>query len=458
MAIRTVSRVVSVSSVPQVRTPRVIAPYSQDFVTSSLTPKTNESVTFLATGRPSSPNFTYSWNFGDGGTATGVSVAHAFSSAGVYLVTLTIDDAPPASRDPLLWPFIEYSIWNLPIGANASYVWAGIATPTDMAFFCDADILCLKPSAPSTAIQFNDDDWGAGTRCADEGGDVLTVPIPSTFRVPGNHQGSPDGDTPNSCAVFLESGGDNLRHTQPFAWCEGFSVPTSHYTFDSAPFAIESLTGTGNTGSHGGSGLSALGGTIRLGELVHGGKIQHALKLNIDAVNFWGGTHPDGGGGYRWPAVKSDAGGSGYTGSVQACTMGSLLALKPGATAGTYVNQGGTEFAISNLETEPGRIMAQAMLDYGCYNCDSAGWSVCGIPTERSPDGAVQDEFLAEWGFALNATINQNGWARDMVNIFTKLWAVDNWNSSSWTTVSGSGGTQGAGGGAPRVAWAPPLA
>src|SRR3989454_12733168 len=42
-----------------------------------------------------------------------------------------------------------------------------------------------------------------------------------------------------------------------------------------------------------------------------------------------------------------------------------------------------------------------------------------------------------------------------MARIFGALAVVDNWDSSTWQTVSASNGTLGAGLGAPRVAWAP---
>src|SRR5438445_6198792 len=48
-------------------------------------------------------------------------------------------------------------------------------------------------------------------------------------------------------------------------------------------------------------------------------------------------------------------------------------------------------------------------------------------------------------------------WARDMDRIFRALAVVDNWNLANWQTVSASGGTLGAGLGAPHTAWAPPL-
>src|SRR3989442_1096173 len=48
-------------------------------------------------------------------------------------------------------------------------------------------------------------------------------------------------------------------------------------------------------------------------------------------------------------------------------------------------------------------------------------------------------------------------WARDMYRIFGALAVVDSWTLANWQTVSASGGTLGAGLGATRTAWAPPL-
>ncbi len=52
---------------------------------------------FAATGADISPadqaaGFTYTWNFGDGGTATGASPSHTYASAGTYTVSVTATD------------------------------------------------------------------------------------------------------------------------------------------------------------------------------------------------------------------------------------------------------------------------------------------------------------------------------------------------------------------------------
>jgi hypothetical protein len=355
---------------------------------------------------------------------------------GVSAQYVLLTDAPiigvvaAAGRDPFHQPFSRDSIWNLPIGFGAQYVWAGIQRASAMAYFTDADVLIMEPTAPATTVYTSYDDWGGGSRCASQGPALFTAPIPSDFTIPGSHQGSPDGDTPNSATAILSSDGHTLIQTQPFARCAG-SAPTSHYVF-----GTEDLYGTGETGSHGGSGLSALGGTVRLGELVPGGRIPHALKLNLDAINFYGGL-----GGFRWPAWKSDAGGAGYNGPIPQVRMGSLLALRP-------------DFTITNLETEQGRIVAQAFQDFGGYIVDTSGWSIYNFVTERSPDGSVQDEFQQAWGHPLNTAPGANGWARDLDSIFTSLWAVDNWDRTIWQVVSASAGTLGVGLGLPLVSWA----
>jgi len=375
------------------------------------------------------------------GIFVGLIVASSFAFLTVHpdrftFVSLTPNtlggNNPAASgRDPLVWPFSRDSIWNLPIGSNARYVWGGIRHATSMAYFTDADVLVLEPSAPATTVYANSDDWGAGTRCSAQGGALFTAPIPADFVVPGSHQGSPDGDTPNAATAILAANGHTIIQTQPFARCAGQS-PTSHYMFGS-----EDLYGTGETGSHGGSGLSALGGTVRLGELVPGGTIRHSLKLNIDSANFYPGF-----GGYRWPAWKSDAGGAGYGGSIPEVRMGSLLAPK-------------ADFPIDTLETEPGKILAAAFRNYGGYIVDTSGWSIYNFVTERSPAGSVQDEFNKVWGYSLNAGVGANGWARDLDKIFTNLYVVDSWDKATWLTVSASNGTVGVGLGIPRVPWAP---
>ncbi|WP_138432234.1 choice-of-anchor L domain-containing protein, partial [Winogradskyella algicola] len=56
-----------------------------------------ETVDFVggATFSVDGTNATYSWNFGDGNTATGTNVSNTFTTSGTYLVTLTVQDDNP---------------------------------------------------------------------------------------------------------------------------------------------------------------------------------------------------------------------------------------------------------------------------------------------------------------------------------------------------------------------------
>ena len=103
-------------------------------------------------------------------------------------------------------------------------------------------------------------------------------------------------------------------------------------------------------------------------------------------------------------------------------------------------------------------ILARAFQDYGAYVVDDAAWPVYAISTELSPDGRVEDEFEAIWGFSMTPESRDTPWARDMDRIFLNLSVVDNWDEATWQEAAASNGAPGAGGGAPRTAWAPDFA
>src|SRR5213593_2127334 len=370
-------------------------------------------------------------------TGTSGSLVHTASISATVTSNPPPGGGPPGGRDPLLWPFSRDSIWNLPIGASAVYVPANVQQATQRGMTTDPDVIILTPNATMTAVYYNSDGWSGGSRCTPQGNVLFNAPIPDTFVVPGAGPGNPDGTTPNYATAILMPDGHTLTQGQPFARCTAGGPATMWWS------VTNDLYGTGIDGGHGGSGLSSLGGTIRLGELVPGGVIRHVVKINLYGLNnyFYDGTTH----GYRWPASQADGCASScYGGTTPALRMGSLLAIPASVNIDSL-----------GLETEPAKILARALQDYGAYTVDDTAWSVYAIATEFSPAGRVDDEFNTAWGFPINPPTKTGPWALDMDRLFGALNVVDNWDAGQWAAVSASNGAQGAGGGAPIVPWAP---
>ena len=337
----------------------------------------------------------------------------------------------PLTRDPLRWPFSATSIWNTPIGSDAVYAPAQIEPVSEAGMTVDEDYMVMTPEVPLLEIYENFAGWDrTKSRCGKEGKLLFSAPIPKSFIV------SPvtwDGLTPNAGLAVLMPDKRTIRQTQPFAHCDENGPSTSQYMFDN-----QDIYGEGLFGAHGGSALSAIGGTLRCGELApNSGPIRHVMKINLyGAKNLF---YDDETKGFRWPAKRADgyASTSYYTNRnypvVKACRMGALLALP-------------VNFDIESLklETEPAKILAKAFQDYGAYVVDDTGWNVYGIVTEWGPAGRFTNEFKANWGFSFSQKSIDHPWSRDMAKIVSKLCVVDN---NSPATIGG--------GGKPRVALAP---
>jgi hypothetical protein len=334
------------------------------------------------------------------------------------------------ARDPLKQPFHETSIWNMPIGTDAQYIHAKIQPATAYGMTIDEDLIVMTPDAPLVEIYRNDAGWDRNKdRCEINGGVLFDAPIPDGFVVSPDNW---DGATPNSGLAVLMDDGFTIRQTQPFSRCIAGENGTSRYVFDD-----QDLFGDGYYGAHGATKLSAIGGAIRLGELVPGGGIHHALKVNIYAAKnvFYDSKSK----GYRWPAKSADSYAPSTYGTkgdpVEECRMGALLALPANMNIDDL-----------ELDTEPARMLAKAFQDYGAYLVDDTAWDVYAIVTEWSPQGRIKDEFKEAWGFSMSTSSQSSDWAKDMRKIYTNLHVVVNNGPES---ISG--------GGDPRVPMAEPL-
>jgi hypothetical protein len=318
--------------------------------------------------------------------------------------------AAPGTRNKYLWPFASSSIWNMPIGSGADYVAAHIAPPTAKTLISDQDIIVMDPSAPLTPLLPSSAGWGGGDRCSGSGSALASVPIPSDFMVSSNGR--------NDALAVVMPDGQTVIQGQPFARCAAGGMGTVMVMAPS-----DNLYGAGILGAHGGSGLSSLGGTILLNQLVPGGVIRHALKVNVDAATD---LYPNPG--FRWPAIRHDSCAPGcYGGSVPNLEMGSLLAIP------TTV-----DINALGLETAPGRMLAWTLQNYGAYVADNTAQSAFSIETEDSPGGSVVSQFQQTWGFPFEAPAgNGTPWSHDINVILANLAVVANNSPSS----IGGGGT-----------------
>jgi hypothetical protein len=367
-------------------------------------------------------------------------------------------EAGAEPRDPLRWPYPTDSFWNMPVGADARLVPLNmpvIANP-QYKFRWEEEILTLDPGAPIQTIQEHNAGWSATkTRCGSRTGRKLTgngtvanvdVPIP-----PGFHTEPYLGTTPNHSSAHVRStasGDIELFECQPTHICsDGVCVSqfvNSNWVGDSI---ITGGYGGARGGAHGGSYMTAFGGTIRCHEWVPDGRIPHAVKivLNTSRVCYNHATQSQC---FTWPASRADSGAVSSYGSAAAANippearMGMLCTLPAG-------------FDPDSLRTEPARIFARAIYEYGAYLVDGdAGLDVFMVAVEWSNEGRVLTQFEEQWGFkgfhrSSDGTPPQGQvdyWA-DMDDVYSRFVIV----------ADNALGTPGGAGSVRRAPFAPPI-
>jgi len=321
----------------------------------------------------------------------------------------------PTIRDKWLLPFSQDSIWNLPIGSDAQYSPANLPKATDASV--DNDLLFIIPADSPRRPLYDPGSWTnrcSGTTTYEN----LSIPIPDDLIVADAINTPTKYYTPNNAAALLQPDGRTIMQLEPMARClKAGPVYGYHH-----PKPDIDIYGQGISGSHLGSGLSAIGGTIRKGELTGSDRIRHVLKIELweKYLNYTPGSSTPG---YRWPADRADsAAPSIYKGKDPQLVMGSLLAIPPNVTEDSL-----------GLTTPAGKKLFHALQDYGGYQVDATGADTFALAVEQG----VEDEFKAAYGYDFSASATSNNpFYQDFMKLFQALNIITN---NSPNSVGGGG-------------------
>ena len=349
-------------------------------------------------------------------------------------------------RDRLVQPFDSASPWNTAIGSGAAFAHAGLFLPPYMlpeSFFNDHDYWFVSQRNDPLTPVYDQGGWWEpaknSTYCPLRPGSKLIAHLP----FPGAVTATAFGD--NNAFALLLPDQETLLQSQPIYRCEasgpllfiGDYIQGGACRNSSMACRNISILSSGTEsmwGSHGGSDISAIGGTIRKGELNSSSPpIAHALKLELDGgYYYFGGSRKHC---YRWPADACDSSApTRYTGTDPNVQPGSLLAV-PVAVG-----------ARMTLSSEPAQRILQALIDYGGYLVDNTAGNRGTVCAEFG----VSTEVEANYGFAFGEVYSPNSsWYKptnttaahcfynDMLKIFQGLHAIV--NSGPGDLVGGGG-------------------
>jgi hypothetical protein len=318
-------------------------------------------------------------------------------------------------RNPWLWPFSEDSIWNLPIGSGAKYKPANIP-PVDYVGV-DIDWLFVIPQGSPLRPLYDPGDWEK--RCQGQTTyENLSIPLPDDLIVPDAIKTPTQYYTPNNAAALLQPDGRTIIQLEPMARCVK-AGPVYGYRW---PKQNVDIYGPGIAGSHLGSGLSAIGGTLRKGELTGKEPIRHALKIELweKYLNYDPKSKTPG---YRWPADRSDGAASSiYKGKNPDLVMGSLLAIPPKVTEKSL-----------GLTTVAGKKLFHALQDYGAYQVDATGQEKYNLAVDQD----VEVEFQNTYGYQMEAGVKDNSpYYKDFMKLVQSLSVITDNQPNS---IGGSG-------------------
>eukprot|EP00756_Hemistasia_phaeocysticola_P060873 Hpha_TRINITY_DN4394_c0_g2::TRINITY_DN4394_c0_g2_i1::g.50048::m.50048 len=270
---------------------------------------------------------------------------------------------PHPSPDPAHYPWCY---------ANAS-----LADGGPNRFYVDIDYFVATAVTDPVAEFVNQGWWGTDPECGrDHCCRKSDAAVVGTLRFP--HAWTVNMTSNNAAAILLPDN-ETLVQVQPLVRCTPggplFAIKSFLHNrtyFNGTKWVPEptpanvSIFGDGIWGAHGGSRLSSIGGTIRLGELLPDSPpIGHALKLMLYAARYY---YPgdEAVGCYRWPALNCDGSWNAsrdpsntnyYNGTDPRLRPGALLAV-PGAARDALLANG-------TVVTPVGVKLLEALTDYG---------------------------------------------------------------------------------------------
>lgn len=320
-------------------------------------------------------------------------------------------------RDRFLEPFSNTSIWNTAIGKNAVFKHAGIYLANGTCgnspncqppsnFHNDQDFFLLSHPATDIVVPWvNQGDWGPGDHCKVTGNEVSTIALPHSWTTASDGGRSHPGQTNNNAMGLLLPDNKTIVQMQPVYRCEPGGPLLARFgnSTDGCPQGFPNTTsifGDGTLGSHGGSGLSGVGGTIRVGELTREQPIGHALKLELQHQWYFGkyplqpssefnGDRRQ----YVWPATGSD---SCSKGAPKGCYSGTLSSLAPGALLAVPTSL--FIFLDKRMKTQVGHKILEALTYYGGYIVDDTG---AGNSAAICMQSGVNTEMRDAFGYAM---------------------------------------------------------
>jgi hypothetical protein len=358
---------------------------------------------------------------------------------------------PIACRNPLQQPFSASSIWNTPLGEEAVLVDAGLSDFATGQFHVDTNY--VVPTGEEVVDVVDQGWWGptpaAGQKqcpvanksntwchCTVFGNrSGTTLGIPHDFTT-ADGAGGVDLSSGNNGALFMINATHALEMQPTYRCTPGSPVLSRWKQWMLDPPTgpkdrhLKSLWSEGTYGSHGGTGLSSLGGQIRRGELNQSAPpIQHALSFELFAHKwYYCDNSTNRSTCFRWPAMTADGYAVDpksdlvYNGTNPQLKAGALLAV-PASLVPTVQ---------ASLSTVVGARILHAVSTFGAYLVDDAAGTYLGDngKTNINYEQGVDAEVLANYGLQLSASPKDgrgpSAIYSDLTAIFQALKVVSN--------------------------------